>query len=73
MRLIGNQNVQFDGRAHFFGAAAEAMRRILINNARRNSAVRHGGGQQRLDIEDLRHRMQGPRVYKKLDCAQPPA
>jgi len=53
MRLIGHQNVQWNGRAHFFAAAAEAMRRILINNARRKRAVRHGGGQQRLDIQDL--------------------
>jgi RNA polymerase sigma factor (TIGR02999 family) len=37
----------------FFGAAAEAMRRILIDNARRKSAARHGGGQQRLDVNDI--------------------
>jgi RNA polymerase sigma factor (TIGR02999 family) len=44
---------QEDGRAHFFGAAAEAMRRILMDNARRKMALRHGGGQQRLDIHDV--------------------
>jgi RNA polymerase sigma factor (TIGR02999 family) len=53
LALIGNENVNWDGRAHFFGAAAEAMRRILINNARRRLARRHGGGQQRLDIHEL--------------------
>ena len=53
LRLTGNENVKWDGRAHFFGAAAEAMRRILIENARRNKALRHGGGQQRLDIQDV--------------------
>ena len=53
LRLVGNQNVQWEGRAHFFAAAAEAMRRILINNARRKCAVRHGGGQLRLDISQL--------------------
>ncbi len=53
LRLVGNQNVQWDGRAHFFAAAAEAMRRILINNARRKRAVRHGGGQQRVNLEDI--------------------
>jgi RNA polymerase sigma factor (TIGR02999 family) len=53
LRLIGNQDVQWAGRAHFFAAAAEAMRRILINNARRQHAVRHGGGQERVDLEDL--------------------
>ena len=53
LRLIKNQNVQWEGRAHFFAAAAEAMRRILINNARRKHAVRHGGGQQRVDIDQI--------------------
>ena len=53
LKLIGNENVQWKGRAHFFGAAAEAMRRILINNAIRKRALRHGGGQQRVDLQDL--------------------
>src|SRR5215475_12695446 len=53
LRLTGNENVKWDGRAHFFGAAAEAMRRILIDNARRKHARRHGGGQQRLDIAEV--------------------
>ena len=53
LRLTGNENAKWDSRAHFFGAAAEAMRRILIENARRKRALRHGGGQQRLDIQDV--------------------
>jgi RNA polymerase sigma factor (TIGR02999 family) len=53
VRLVGSDNPEFAGRAHFFGAAAEAMRRILIENARRKRAVRHGGGQQRVDLEQL--------------------
>jgi RNA polymerase sigma factor (TIGR02999 family) len=53
LRLTGNEDVKWNGRAHFFGAAAEAMRRILIDNARRKSAVRHGGGQQRFDVDDM--------------------
>lgn len=53
LRLVGNQKVQWAGRAHFFAAAAEAMRRILINNARRKRAVRHGGGQQRVDVQEI--------------------
>ena len=53
MRLTGNEKVKWEGRAHFFGAAAEAMRRILIENARRKRALRHGGGQQRLDILEM--------------------
>jgi RNA polymerase sigma factor (TIGR02999 family) len=51
LRLVGNQNQKWDGRAHFFAAAAEAMRRILIDRARRKRAVRHGGGQQRVDLQ----------------------
>ena len=53
LRLVGNDNPKFAGRAHFFAAAAEAMRRILIDRARRKRALRHGGGQVRLDIQQL--------------------
>ena len=53
LRLVGETNPKFDGRAHFFAAAAEAMRRILIDNARRKKAIRHGGDQQRLGIHEL--------------------
>jgi len=53
LRLSGNQSGQFAGRAHFFAAAAEAMRHILIDSARRKRAARHGGGQVRLDLQDL--------------------
>jgi RNA polymerase sigma factor (TIGR02999 family) len=53
LRLTGNENVKWNGRAHFFGAAAEAMRRILIDNARRKQALRHGGGKRRLDVQDI--------------------
>jgi len=53
LRLGGGQDQSWQNRAHFFGAAAEAMRRILIDNARRKSAIKHGGGQERLNIDDL--------------------
>jgi len=53
LALVGNEDVKWQGRAHFFGAAAEAMRRILINNARRRHAQRRGGGLQRLNIQEL--------------------
>ena len=53
LRLVGNDNPQFANRAHFFSAAAEAMRRILIDKARRKRALRHGGDQQRVDIEGM--------------------
>ena len=52
LRLTGGGSAQrWQNRAHFFGAAAEAMRRILIDNARRKRALRHGGGQERVSVE----------------------
>src|SRR5215467_9369878 len=45
LRLVGEQ--QFDNRRHFFAAAAEAMRRILVENARRKARLKRGGGRQR--------------------------
>lgn len=42
----------WDGRGHFFAAAAEAMRRILVENARRKKRVRHGGGRQRVELAE---------------------
>jgi RNA polymerase sigma factor (TIGR02999 family) len=53
LRLSGNENLRFDNRGHFFAAAAEAMRRILIDNARRKRAVRHGGDLERVPLEQV--------------------
>jgi RNA polymerase sigma factor (TIGR02999 family) len=53
LRLTGKEDVKWHGRAHFFGAAAEAMRRILIDNARRKRALRHGADQKRIDLQDI--------------------
>src|SRR6187549_423006 len=53
LRLVGNEAPTFQNRAHFFGAAAEAMRRILIERARRRQAIRHGGGQIPLDVDEI--------------------
>ena len=51
VRLVGTRGEpHWDSRGHFFAAAAEAMRRILIDNARRKQAQRHGGGWQRHDL-----------------------
>lgn len=52
LRLIGSENVSFANRAHFFSAAAEAMRRILIDRARRRNTQRHGGEYQHVDLAD---------------------
>lgn len=52
VRLVKDGDGQsWNSRGHFFGAAAEAMRRILVENARRKSRARHGGGLQRVDLD----------------------
>jgi RNA polymerase sigma factor (TIGR02999 family) len=51
LRLVGDQ--QFDGRGHFFAAAAEAMRRILINHARDQNRKKRGGDKKRVDFDKL--------------------
>jgi len=53
LRLVGSEEARFSGRAHFFAAASEAMRHILIDSARRRHSLRHGGGQVPVDIQDL--------------------
>lgn len=53
LRMVGGGNERWQNRAHFFGAAAEAMRRILIENARRKSRFKRGGGQQRVDVDGV--------------------
>lgn len=52
LRLIGNSDPGWRNRGHFFGAAAEAMRRILVEQARRKSSVRGGGGRKRQELHD---------------------
>lgn len=53
IRLVDTEKVQrWDSRGHFFAAAAEAMRRILVENARRKNRLKHGGGLSRVDLED---------------------
>src|SRR6267378_4158064 len=52
LRLVGPENPSFENRAHFFSAAAEAMRRILIDRARRRRTRRHGGEYQRVDFTE---------------------
>src|SRR5262245_37338386 len=50
LRLVGEQ--RFDGRGHFFAAAAEAMRRVLVNHARDRKRLKRGGGRMRLEFLD---------------------
>ena len=53
LRLGGDEQPSWQNRAHFFAAAAEAMRRILIDNARRKNYLRHGGGAERVNLDGL--------------------
>jgi RNA polymerase sigma factor (TIGR02999 family) len=53
LRLAGSHGGQWQNRAHFLAAAAEAMRHILIDNARRKNRVRHGKGLTRVNLEDV--------------------
>ncbi len=51
LRLVGDQH--FDGKAHFFAAAGEAMRRVLVNHARDRARLKRGGGRNRVDLDQL--------------------
>jgi RNA polymerase sigma factor (TIGR02999 family) len=53
LKLLGVGNHSWQDRRHFFAAAAEAMRHILVDRARRKAAARHGGGWQRLDLDNV--------------------
>jgi RNA polymerase sigma factor (TIGR02999 family) len=54
LRLVGRDpGVAWDGRGHFFASAAEAMRRILVEKARRKRRLRHGGGLGRIDLDQV--------------------
>ena len=75
LRLVGDR--QFAGRRHFFAAAAEAMRLILIDAARRKATGRHGGGRRRVPLVEVQEVTDEPRRAARPrrgpDCASPPA
>jgi RNA polymerase sigma factor (TIGR02999 family) len=60
IKLVGAEAQDFSGRTHFFAAAAEAMRRILIDNARRKQRLKHGGGQHKIDLDDVEPAVEAP-------------
>ena len=60
IRLVGSETQNWKGRTHFFTAAAEAMRRILIDNARRKNSLKHGGGNQKADIDNAELAIEEP-------------
>jgi RNA polymerase sigma factor (TIGR02999 family) len=51
LRIANDAAMQWDGRGHFFAAAAEAMRRILVERARRRARLKHGGGRRQADVD----------------------
>jgi RNA polymerase sigma factor (TIGR02999 family) len=53
LKLVGQRDVDWQNRAHFFAIAATLMRRILVDNARRDRRARHGGGSMALPLDDL--------------------
>lgn len=53
MRLLGDRHMQLSDRAHFFGAAAEVMRRILVDHARKRMAEKRGGGRRHAPLDDV--------------------
>ncbi len=72
LRLVGKEEVKFANRAHFFAAAAEAMRRILIDRARSKHQLRRGGDWQRVDLESVTVAIEDPdetvlAVHEALD------
>jgi RNA polymerase sigma factor (TIGR02999 family) len=60
IRLVGSDDCGWRGRTQFFAAAAESMRRILIENARRKQRLKRGGARQRIDLEDEIIAIEGP-------------
>lgn len=71
LRLVGSGQAQdWDGRGHFFAAAAEAMRRVVVETARRKKRLKHGGGRDRVEVElaDLPTRLP-PEELIALDAA----
>ena len=53
LELVSDANARWENRAHFFGAAAQAMRRILVDYARSRQAIKRGGGQRRVALEEV--------------------
>lgn len=69
LRMVNDTDRDWRNRAYFFSAAATAMRRILIDHARRKCALKHGGGQQRVDLDVIKEsglNMDDPGVNEKI-------
>jgi RNA polymerase sigma factor (TIGR02999 family) len=62
LKLVGPNAPSWSSRAHFFAAAAEAMRRILIDNARRKQRLKRGADRQRVELDDVDIAIEGPSI-----------
>ncbi len=79
MRVVGRADPGWEGRGHFFGAAARAMRDILVEQARRKAALKRGGDRKRFDLEDADLAIEPPRdnvvaldeAIKRLEADDP--
>lgn len=79
VRLVGKDDVGWHSRGHFFGAAAQAMRQILIEQARRKGSKKHGGDHRRHDVADVEPTIEPPSqdllaldaALKELEAAEP--
>jgi RNA polymerase sigma factor (TIGR02999 family) len=61
MRVMSDEAEDWNSRGHFFGAAAQAMRRILVEQARRKARIKHGGGAERVELDDVELAVEGPK------------
>ena len=66
IRLVGSEPQGWDGQRHFFAAAAEAMRRTLVDNARRKQSRKHGGDRQRIDLDEAATASLRPELTENL-------
>ena len=79
LRLVGDEDPGWNGRRHFFGAAALAMRRILVEQARRKARFKHGGDLRRVDLADVNPAIEPPtddvlavdQVVQRLEAKDP--
>lgn len=62
IRLVGSEDPGWENRRHFFSAAAEAMRRILVDRARRKQSLKRGGDRDRVPLDDVELAVDGPSV-----------
>jgi RNA polymerase sigma factor (TIGR02999 family) len=70
LRLVGDESEShWDNRGHFFAAAAEAMRRILVDNARRKRSIKRGGGRRKVPLEEFHRIAESPQDLLDLDDA----